>query len=82
MSPPWSRLEGPARLLVNCVVILLIAGGLCGLQLFTLNFTSNNGALTSLLMVTGAVELAAMLASALVGLFALLAWIWKLITRP
>ncbi len=82
MSPPWSRLEGPARLLVTCFVILLVAGGLCGMQLYILNLTPNNGVLGSLFMVTGAVELAAILASAVVGLFALLAWIWKLITRP
>jgi hypothetical protein len=32
MSPFWSKFEGPAKWLVIFATLLLIAGGLCGLQ--------------------------------------------------
>jgi len=32
MRMPWTNLEGPARLPVFCVTILLVASGLCGIQ--------------------------------------------------
>ena len=76
MNLPWSRLVGPARLLVTCIVILLVAAGLCGLQLFVLNLTPNNGILGSLFMVTGAAELGAILVSIILGLGALVRLIW------
>ena len=83
MNLPWSRLEGPARLLVTCIVTLLVAGGLCGLQLFILNLNPNsdNPALTDLFMVTGAAELGAILVSIVLGLGALVRLIWLRITH-
>ena len=79
MNLPWSRLEGPARLLVTCIAILLVAAGLCGLQLVILNVGTSaiNNGLASLFFVTGIIELAAMAISALLAFGAFLVWIWR-----
>ncbi|HTB98395.1 MAG TPA: hypothetical protein VK716_15400 [Terracidiphilus sp.] len=82
MNLPWSSLEGPARLLVTCIAIMLVAGGLCGLQFLIVNADpENSGPLMSLFMVTGAAELVAMLVSTVLALGALIALIGKRITR-
>lgn len=79
MRAPWSNLEGPARLLVICLTILLVASGLCDLQLLITN--GGNGGTDSLaipFIILGFIELGVMLISAFVGASALVAWILTL----
>jgi len=80
MSMPWDRFEGPLKWLVMFVTILLVASGLCGLQLLILN-DGQNGAngLASVFMITGLFELGAMAVSAVGIVVSLIAWIVRLI---
>ena len=81
MNLPWSRLESPARFLVTCVVILLVAGGLCGLQLLILTEYPDSNKLTSLFIVTGLIELGVVIVSIVLALAALVRLIWLSITH-
>ena len=81
MNLPWSRLEGPARLLVTCIVILLVAAGLCGLQLLILTEYPDSNKLTSLFIVTGLIELGVVIVSIVLALAALVRLIWLRITH-
>ncbi|HEY3704666.1 MAG TPA: hypothetical protein VGL22_06355 [Terracidiphilus sp.] len=58
-----------------CAVVALVAGGLCGVQLLVLNNQRGWGDLLGpTFMVTGALELIAILVCAVVGFVALLVW--------
>ena len=67
--------QGFAKLLVSSATVLLIASGLCGLQFAFLNAShSNGGVLQGVLILTGLVELAVMVACAGCILFVAIAW--------
>ena len=75
MSMPWKDLHGAAKVLVICLTVLLVAGGLCGVQSALLSgarFLPDSWA--EVFIVTGVIELIAMLASVVVGFIALLVW--------
>lgn len=77
MKTPWRNLQGPAKWLVIFTTTLLVASGLCGLQLLVLN--SNLGApnwLGTVFVILGFVEISAIIISAIGGLVALLFWIF------
>jgi hypothetical protein len=74
MKIPWKNLEGPARLLLICLTVLLIAGGLCGLQ-FVLSASLYGRRMPSFFMLIGILELIAILVSGLVAIGALIAWL-------
>jgi len=79
MDDPWANRSAAARArkaLVVCAVVLLVAGGLCGLQFVA--FASGavaSGPLTGVLMTTGVIELVAMGGAALAGFLTLLLWL-------
>lgn len=74
MNMPWTNRHGAAKMVVICVAVLLVSAGLCGVQLLILNAGNikTSSALTSVFMVTGAVEIIAILVAILVGIIALL----------
>ena len=74
MKMPWNDLEGPARILAICATVLLVSGGLCGLQAVLMSAIHNNSLIT-FFMVTGLVELGAIVLSLVVGLGAVVAWV-------
>lgn len=64
------------KVLVACVAVLLVSGGLCGVQLLILHGAGRApDSLTAVFMLTGAAELIAMSCAVVVGLGALLVWI-------
>ena len=74
MKTPWANLEGYPRAIVASVCILLLSGGLCGVQLAIANLPNVPSALAPLAMITGALEISGILGSALVLAFCLIAW--------
>ena len=80
MKVPWQNLEGPARLLVISLTVLLVAAGLCGLQ-FVLN-VSAYGNMPRFLVLIGLIELIAIVVSALVVIGALIAWLIQAVRSP
>jgi hypothetical protein len=75
VKKPWSRLEGYPQLIVVCVCVLLVSGGLCGVQLaFADPIYNGKGFLPILLILLGMVEWLAMGAAALVLAFCLVLW--------
>ena len=77
MNMPWSKLQGPARWLVIFIAILLVASGLCGLQLLVANHGQGNaGALIPVFIILGCVELGAIVVSAAGAIVALVVWIF------
>ncbi|HKF48174.1 MAG TPA: hypothetical protein VKB38_12510 [Terracidiphilus sp.] len=83
MSMPWSKLQGPAKVAAICAAVLLVSAGLCGAQLLVLNFAAGrSNSLGTAFIVTGALELIAIILSAAVGVIALLIWgIGKIVGR-
>jgi hypothetical protein len=76
MKMPWKNLEGPAKLLIICVVIFLVSAGLCGLQLsFAGVLYERNDGLTGFIVVLGIIEVLAIAGSLLVGIIALHLWL-------
>jgi hypothetical protein len=76
MKMPWNDLEGPAKVLITSVAVLLVAAGLCGTQFLIMSGIRGNApALTSVFMLTGIIELVAMLIAAVVAVAALIAWL-------
>jgi hypothetical protein len=77
MKTPWQNLQGPAKWLVLFATILLVASGLCGLQLLMVN--SNMYApnwIGNVFLILGFVEIIAIVISTIGGLVALLFWIF------
>jgi len=83
MNMPWTNRHGAAKVVVICVVVLLVSAGLCGMQLLVLNDGNikSSSDLTEVFMVTGAVEVVAILVATLVGVIALLVWAFNRIFR-
>jgi hypothetical protein len=82
MKMPWSNFTGPARLLVICATVLLIASGLCGMEGYV--FAKNiqiNPALSDIFVALSIASAIAILLSLLVGAYAILALIWKALTK-
>jgi hypothetical protein len=67
-------LEGFPQLIVVCVCVLLVSGGLCGVQLAIANIPNAPDVLQPVFMILGAFELLAMGASALLLVFCVIAW--------
>lgn len=66
------EVEGPAKVLVIFVAVLLVSAGMCGLQLTIANKIYNSsGAFASIMMLLGILELVAMLVS-LIGIVVVL----------
>jgi len=81
MSMPWSKFEGPAKVLMILVTILLVSLGLCGLQwgIFSgIADTRSGGFFVGIFLVLGYAELLA-IAVSLVGTVVVLAF-WGLRT--
>jgi hypothetical protein len=73
---PWNNLQGPAKVLAISVAVLLVAAGLCGVQVTILSgLRGNSPSLESVFMLTGFVELGAMLIAGIVAVVSILAWI-------
>jgi hypothetical protein len=84
MKMPWTNQRGPAKLLVVCATVLLVSGGLCGVQYAVFSVASHSGEdiLAPIFMYTGMAELAAMLLSVL-GLVIGATWlVGKAIRHP
>jgi hypothetical protein len=82
MKMPWSNFTGPARLLVICATVLLIASGLCGMEGYV--FAKNiqiNPAFSDIFVALSITSAAAILLSLLVGAYAVLALIWNALTK-
>jgi hypothetical protein len=84
---PWTNREGPAKLIAVCATVLLVAGGLCGVQYGVFlsvaslagNHANINNIMNSVVPVfifTGLAELAAVLLC-LIGL--VIGVIWKIL---
>jgi hypothetical protein len=67
----WTRLHGPAKVLVICVAVLLLSAGLCGLQWTLVN---GHGLPSNALIITGIIEIVGMVLSAAAGFVALVIW--------
>jgi hypothetical protein len=77
MRMPWSKFEGPARLLMLFVTILLVASGLCGLQWVIVTGMAGSGAggyIFVVLIGLGYAELFA-IAVSLAGAVGVLVWL-------
>jgi hypothetical protein len=77
MNVPWRNLEGPAKLLAICVVVLLVASGLCGLQwMIFVGGMGGNGdsGLMNVFISLGILELTAMAASVVIAVGTLIVW--------
>ena len=76
MNMPWKNLHGAAKAVAICAAVLLVSGGLCGMQLLVLNLHlgGNTNDMAPIFMLTGALELVAIVVSAVVGFIALLVW--------
>jgi hypothetical protein len=76
MNMPWSKFEGPVKLLVIFVTVLLVASGLCGLQwviAMGIAGPGGGGYIFAVLVGLGYAELLAIAAS-LVGAAGVLLW--------
>src|SRR5580658_1415730 len=62
MKMLWGNLEGPAKLLVICVVIFLVSAGLCGMQ-WAIAMGPRSDSLGDLLIPLGIAEIVAMAGS-------------------
>ena len=69
MKMPWDELEGPAKLLAICAAVFFVAAGLCGMQA-AMVMGSRANTLGDLLIPLGIVEIAAMIGSGTVAVFA------------
>ncbi len=75
MKAPWSYFQGFPKMIVLSVSVLLVSGGMCGVQLIFGNEIYNGKVPGSgLLMLLGLTELLVMGAAALVLLFSLILW--------
>lgn len=74
MTVPWKNRRGAAKVAALCAAVLLVSAGLCGMQLLWLNRAGGMSENLGVFMITGAIELMAMLASVVVGFIALLVW--------
>jgi len=74
MKMPWSRFEGPAKLLVMCLTILLVASGMCGLQWAVMSGGTTGATLGAFLIPLGIIELIAIGLSALGLVVVLIFW--------
>jgi hypothetical protein len=72
MNMPWRNLEGPAKVLAICAVVLLVSSGLCGLQWV---IYGSGRDWTALLIPFGILEFGAMIGSVVVGVVALFLWV-------
>jgi hypothetical protein len=70
---PWSNLHGAAKVATVCAAIFLLSGGLCGLQVLVLNDGGGDRFMT-VYIIAGALEVIAIVLSAVVGFVALLVW--------
>jgi hypothetical protein len=76
MDGPWTNRTGPAKALAISMTILLVASGLCGLQIAIMKVAGQNAPVfTAVFMVTGLIELGVMAASAVAAVAALIVWI-------
>lgn len=74
MWKPWRNVEGPAKVLVVFVTMLLVATGLCGVQWFLFAIGGRDlGAFMTVIFVLGYLELAVM-AISLAGAVITLLW--------
>jgi hypothetical protein len=77
MWTPWKNRKGIAKILMIFVTLLLVASGLCGVQIYLLNHGSGSGnVLAPIFMLTGVIELV-VIAVAAVGIVVVLI-IWGL----
>jgi hypothetical protein len=87
MKMPWTNRQGPAKLIAVCATVLLVAGGLCGVQIGVFlsagrlagnhaNINNITDALIPVFIFTGLAELAAVLLC-LIGL--VIGVIWKIL---
>jgi hypothetical protein len=74
MKMPWSRLEGPAKLLVMCLTILLVASGMCGLQWVVGSSGNAGNTMAAFLIPLGIIELIAIGLSAIGVVIVLIFW--------
>lgn len=75
MKMPWDDLDGPAKVLAISAAVLLVAGGLCGVQFLIISGVRGNAqALVSVFTLTGILELIAIVMAGLTAAGALLAW--------
>jgi hypothetical protein len=77
MNVPWRNLDGPAKLLAICGVVLLVASGLCGLQwMIFVGGMGGNGdsGLMNVFIPLGILELTAMAASGVIAVGTLIVW--------
>jgi hypothetical protein len=86
MKAPWTNLEGPAKALAISVTVLLVASGLCGMQIAIMKVAGQNAPVfTTVFMITGLIELGVMVLSAVVVVAALIvmicAWIYSRFTE-
>jgi hypothetical protein len=82
MKMPWSNFEGPAKLVVFCLTIFLVAGGLCGLQWAISNgMHSGVDNLAVVFAITGILELGVMLLSLAAMIGGALVWMIAAIRR-
>ncbi len=68
------EVEGAPKVIVTLVAILLVASGLCGTQLVILSAANGNQGLATIFMITGALELLAMVGSAAGIVVMLIVW--------
>lgn len=67
MWTPWKNRSGAAKVLLILVTLLLIASGLCGMQLFITSHAGETGnVILPIFMVLGSVELFVIFGSAVV----------------
>ena len=82
MKMPWSNFEGPAKFVVICLTIFLVAGGLCGLQSsFMGGMRGGDNTFGIVLAFAGFGELAVMLVSFALMVVGVLVWIIVAIRR-
>ncbi len=74
MKTPWANLEGYPRAIVLAVCVLLVSGGMCGVQAVVANMPKAPGFLLPIFTILGAFELLGIGASALVLVICLVAW--------
>jgi hypothetical protein len=73
MRMPWRNLEGPAKLLAICAVIIFVGFGLCGLEWAVAGAMHGSGEkLFTALFVLGIFQLIAIVAASMVGCVALI----------
>lgn len=77
---PWSDLEGPAKFIAICAAVLLVSGGLCGLQWIVASI--HGGMDAELILTAGVVELLAMFVATLGILAGIVALVIVQIRNP